>query len=97
MTMFPAPASILYQISESDLEKLILKAEERGFELGQKKQIEKPLTKEGAAKYLSISEGTLDERFRTGKLPARLRHTNGGTIYFFASELEEFIKQPKRK
>lgn len=91
MTMLPT--SVLYQISESDLEKLIIKAEEKGFERGQKKPFEKPLTREEAAAFLRIEAATLDRRFKSNKLPLSLRHVVSGSIYFFASELEAFIKK----
>ena len=87
------PTNILYQISENDLEKLIIKAEEKAYERGQKKPFEKPLTREEAAAFLRIEPATLDRRIKSGVLPATLRHYNGGTIYFFASELENFIRK----
>lgn len=93
MTMFPSPASILYQISESDLEKLILKAEERGFALGQKKPVEEPLHKDKAAKYLGIKSRTLDKWIQEGIIPSKYIHRPNGTPYFLASELSEFIKE----
>ena len=91
MTMLPA--SVLYQISESDLEKLIAKAEQKGFELGQKKPIEKPMNSVEAARYLGINPKTLSRKFCNGDLPSSLRHVVGGSVLFFASELEEYIKK----
>jgi len=91
MTMLPG--NVLYQISDNDLEKLLMNALEKGFERGQKKPIEKPLTKQEAADYMRIHITTFDDRFRNNVLPTTLRHYNGGTIYFFASELEAFIKK----
>lgn len=91
MTMMPA--NVLYHISENDLENLIIKALEKGFERGQKKPIEKPLTKQEAADYLRVHVTTFEARIRNRKLPLSLRHINGGTTYFFASELEAFIKK----
>jgi len=90
MTMLPA--SVLYQISENDLDKLIIKAEEKGFDKGQRKPFEKPLTREEAAAFLRIEPATLDRRFKTNKLPLSLRHVVSGSIYLFASELEEFVR-----
>jgi hypothetical protein len=87
------PTSVLYQISENDLEKLIIKAEEKGFERGQKKTIEPPLTKEAAAKFMRLSVRQFDAKFKEGKLPAKLRRTKTGTIYFFASELSDYLKE----
>lgn len=89
----PMFSTVVYQVSEDLLDKLIIKAEEKGFEKGQKKPIEKPLTREEAAKYLRIDPTTLDRRFRNRKYPLSLRHSCGGTSYFFASELESFIKK----
>jgi len=91
MTMLPG--NVLYQISDNDLEKLLMNALEKGFERGQKKPIEKPLTREEAAAFLRIEPLTLDRRIKNNVLPTTLRHYNGGTIYFFASELEAFIKK----
>ena len=91
MTMLPT--NILHVMSDDQLDKLIQKAIQEGFERGQKKPIEKPLTKQEAADYLRISLSTLDQRFRNKTLPVSLRHISGGTIYFFASELESAIKQ----
>lgn len=84
---------VVYQVSKDLLDELILKALEKGFERGQKKPIEKPLTKQEAADYMSISLSSLDERLRNGYLPLSLKHTIHGTPYFFASELENFIRK----
>lgn len=87
------PASILHVMSDEQLDKLIREALQRGFEIGQKKPIEKPLTREEAAKFLRIAPRTLDLKFKNHKLPLSLRHHAAGTIYFFSSELEAFIKK----
>lgn len=55
--------------------------------------IEKPLTRGEAAAYLSISTSALDRRVKNGSIPTSLVHYNGGTTYFFASELNRFLKQ----
>jgi hypothetical protein len=86
-------ASVLNVMSDEQLEKLLKKAVQEGIELGQKKPIEKPLTKEEAARFLRIEPRTLDLRFQTHRLPVSLKHVAGGSIYFFASELEAFIKK----
>lgn len=91
MTMLPT--NVLHVMSDDQLDKLIQKAIQEGFERGQKKPIEKPLTKQEAASYLRIGLSAFDERFRKQALPASLRHYNGGTIYFFASELEAHLKK----
>lgn len=59
----------------------------------ERRAIEEPMTKAGAAKYLRISVRTLDERIATGKIPTKVIHRNGGTPYFFASELENLLKK----
>lgn len=89
--MFPSP--VLHVMSDEQLDKLILEAVQRGYELGQKKPIEKPLTKQEAADYMRIHVNTLDGYFRDKTLPISLRHYVGGSIYFFASDLEAFIKK----
>lgn len=97
MTMLPA--SVLYQISSSDLDRLMSEYKRTVIdELSRKKVIEKPMTREEIAAYMRIDPTTLDRRFKSGKLPHTLRHHNGGTLYFFASEFEEFLKSnAKRK
>lgn len=72
------------------------KRELSGFvaiEMDKAKRIERPLTKDAAAEYLSISVRTFDQRIADGKIPTKLIHRNGGTPYFFASELEAFLKK----
>lgn len=93
------PNSVLYQISGTDLDMLLNQYKEYLMnELSRKKVIEKPMTREEIAAYMRIDPTTLDRRFKSGKLPHTLRHHNGGTLYFFASEFEEFLKSnAKRK
>lgn len=91
MTMLPN--TVLHVMSDEQLDKLIREAIQRGFELGQKKPLEKPLTKKEAAAFLRIDPWTLDRRFKSGKIPLSLRHVVSGSIYFFASELEAFIRK----
>lgn len=55
--------------------------------------IEKPMTRQAAAKFLSCSVQTFDNKFKNGDLPIEFRHYNGGTPYFFASDLEAFLKK----
>lgn len=91
MTMLPT--NILHVMSDEQLDKLIQKAIQEGFEKGQKKPIEKPLTTKEAAAFLRIGLSALYRRIQTNALPTTLRHYNGGSIYFFASELEAFIRK----
>ena len=55
--------------------------------------VEKPMTTREAAAYLRITEKTLWERIRKGKMPADLVHRSAGSVYFFASELEAYLKR----
>jgi len=55
--------------------------------------IENNLTKQQAADYLKINIKTLEARIRQGIIPRHLVHRNGGTVYFFASELKELLKK----
>jgi hypothetical protein len=73
----------------NDVAMLVLK------EVAKMKAVEEPLTKEGAAKYLHVSVPTLERRLRENDLPPSLIHRNGGTPYFFASELEQHLKKSK--
>lgn len=54
--------------------------------------VEEPLTAKQAAAYLKITEWTMRDRIKKGSLPASLIHRSGGTVYFFASELEQYLK-----
>jgi excisionase family DNA binding protein len=93
-TVMMHPNNVLYQITEDLLEKLIIKAEEKGFERGQKRTLEKPLTREEAAAFLRVEPITLDRWLKSGKLPHYLKHVvAGSTILFLSSELEEYIKK----
>lgn len=83
-------------LDPSDLDTIIKKmVEEFRAEVAKIKaaNIEKPMTREQAAKFFSCSVDALDKKFRNNKLPAKFRHYNGGTPYFFASELENFLKK----
>ena len=86
-------SGLTYQLSEAEIDKLILKAEERGFERGQKKAYEKPLTMKEAASYLRIHVKVLSRRFNEGTMPSSLRHVVGGSILLYASELESYIRK----
>ena len=55
--------------------------------------VEEPFTAKEAASYLNITEKTLWERIRKGKVPSDLIHRNVGSVYFFASELHQYIKE----
>ena len=55
--------------------------------------VERPLTRIEAAQHLSIKPGTLDKRIKTGIIPVQYVHYNGGTPYFFASELNKLLKE----
>lgn len=54
--------------------------------------VEKPMTAKEAAAYLNVTEKTLWERIRKGKMPADLVHRSAGSVYFFATELHQYIK-----
>lgn len=85
-----------YVLEQEDLNKIIEKVVEKVAQETKKWQlVEKPLTRNEAAAYFKISPITFDRRLKNGTLPSSLRRYNGGTIYFFASELEAFLKKPK--
>lgn len=50
--------------------------------------VQKPLSVEDACAYLGIAEQTLYGRVSNGTIPFHKR----GKLYFFKSELEEFVK-----
>ena len=52
-----------------------------------------PLTRKEAARYFGIDVGTMHKKFKSGELPASLRHRVGGRIVFFKSELEAYLKK----
>jgi excisionase family DNA binding protein len=77
-----------------DFDKLIdMVVDKVADKVSKMKTVEPTLTKGQAAKYLQVSRQTLEKRFREGDLPASLIHKNGGTPYFFASELEAYLKK----
>lgn len=53
---------------------------------------EKPLSKKEAADYLQITPRAFASRMKSGAIPPRLVHRNGGSLYFFASELQQLLK-----
>jgi len=84
-------------IQPSDFKQLIAEiAAEVIKEVVKSMTAEPTLTKSQAAKYLQISVQTLEKRFRENELPTSLIHRNGGTPYFFASELEQHLKKIKQ-
>jgi excisionase family DNA binding protein len=55
--------------------------------------IEKPMCVKEAADYLRIAERTLYARIQSGAIPSNLVHRVDGSVYFFPSELCQFIKK----
>jgi excisionase family DNA binding protein len=53
---------------------------------------DRPICAKEAAAYLGIGQTTFWERIKTGKIPSILIHRNGGSVYFFKSELRQFLK-----
>lgn len=85
----------LILITQEYLERLIinLRDEMRSNVLELKTHmIEKPLTTKEAADFMRIKRSAFDNRIKSGAIPAHLVHKNGGTPYFFASELQQLIK-----
>jgi excisionase family DNA binding protein len=89
MTMHPS-SMIYHVLSDEKLKELIALAAVEA-----KQKTEEPLTKHGAAKYLKITIRTLDQWIHDGKLPVKLIHRVKGcnNAYFFASELEGYLKK----
>lgn len=86
----------LILITQEYLERLItsLRDEMRNSVIELKTHMtEETLTRKEAARYLKIGIKALDKRIQSGQIPKRLVHKNGGTPYFFASELHDLIKQ----
>lgn len=54
--------------------------------------IEEPIDKEGAARFLKIHVKTLERKLKSGAIPTKVIHRIDGLIYFFPSELNQFIK-----
>lgn len=83
-----------YFIEDKDLDRFAEKVANIVLKkVAELKAVEEPLTKEGAAKYLHIALSTLNKRLANGDIPAKYIHRNGGTPYFFASELELLLKK----
>jgi excisionase family DNA binding protein len=56
--------------------------------------IETPIcAKKAAREYLGIHPNTIYKWIEAGHLPAKLIHRINGNVYFFASELRDFIKE----
>ena len=55
--------------------------------------VEKPMTYQEAADFLNIHVNTLYKRIREGNIPSTLVHKTNGSVYFFPSELHQFIKK----
>jgi predicted DNA-binding transcriptional regulator AlpA len=55
--------------------------------------VEKPVSAEVAAiEYLGIHPNTIYKWIKSGDLPVKLIHRIAGTVYFFPSELRDYIK-----
>lgn len=54
--------------------------------------IEKPMCAKQAAEYLGIHENTIYKRIKNRDIPTELIHRMNGSVYFFASELRDYIK-----
>lgn len=55
--------------------------------------VEKPMCGKEAALFLGIHESTIYKWLRNETIPTRLIHRIGGSVFFFASELQEFVKR----
>ncbi|HMJ67564.1 MAG TPA: helix-turn-helix domain-containing protein [Cyclobacteriaceae bacterium] len=83
---------LTYELSGEDLQRVIV---EIGNQIGEqvqralKLQSEKPMTTADALKFLQIHPTTLYRRIKKGGLPC---HRDGDTYYFYASELNDYIK-----
>ena len=86
----------IFQMKQSDFEKFMtdlkkfVSDEVRSEKV---KSVEKPISPKEAAAFLKISLKTLYNRINNSDIPAQLIHRNGGNVYFFESELEQYIKQ----
>lgn len=82
-----------YFIQGQDIPKMVDEIVERvTAKLAKMKLSEDPLTKDEAAMYFRISIKTLEQRIKDGKLPTSLIHRNQGTVLFYKSELETYVK-----
>jgi excisionase family DNA binding protein len=54
--------------------------------------IEKPNNAEETAAYLKVHVNTLYRWIRDREIPSRLVHRIGGAVFFFPSELRDFVK-----
>ena len=86
----------LHLMNQSGLDRLVTSIREQvrdEFTTLRSHMIEKPLNRTEAAAYLGIKLTALDNRIKRGDIPMSLVHKNGGTPYFFASELEKLLKK----
>jgi hypothetical protein len=82
-------ATTLHIMTDEQIEMMLAKHKAILIEeLSKKKVVESPMTKSATAKFLKCSEGTVTRRFN------HLRHVvEDGTIYWYASEIESYIKK----
>ena len=86
----------LHLMSQSALDRMLTNIRQQlkdEFGALKNQMVENTMTKQQAADYLKINIRTLERRVKSGVIPSRYAHTNGGTVYFFASELQELLKQ----
>lgn len=89
-------APLLIQMTEENMAGLFVMIEDivrKAVREQMNLETEGPLTSEKAAKFLDIHPNTLYRRMKQPDFPVRW---DGGTPYFFASELVRYIKGKKK-
>ncbi len=68
-----------------------------GIESIKASMVERPISFTQAAEHLILTESGFKKRIQRKKFPAKYIHKKDGTLYFFPSELNEYIKSLKDK
>jgi hypothetical protein len=80
-------SKVVYELTSEQIKEFAKEIIAQDRALSKPKQSEPPMTKQETAKFLKCSTDTVDRRF------GHLRHVvPNGPIYWYASELENFIK-----
>jgi hypothetical protein len=81
-------ATTLNVLTDEQIEQLLEKHEAKIIaKLGKNKCLESPMTTKETARYLRCHENTVRKNW------SHLRHMAGGTPYWLASEILEYIKE----
>jgi len=82
-------SKVVYEMTDQQLKDFAKEVVIQDRALNKAKPIEQPLTRKEVAKFLNCHINSVDKNWR------HLRHMTHNTPYWFASEIENFIKSKK--